>query len=371
MLVLVVILGIFAIVGVSTIIWKLLGYLKPSSNIIGKSISIATFFAFVIFIIVLRDHTTPYFKDIDPFVEPCYSPISYKDSYLLIAMHLLALFSMFALYFREYELPPIQIVIYFIFLTIGVIVNAQFLYQISFHDTSRIYLWKQGDDASGSLAAYPILLIVSSIGIAVIMIQNKAKLNQNTKYKNKWLNSINKRLIELNNLPLLGIILTMPILLIFVLILVLFGQDIDSLTRVYTETATWKLSKHIHPPTVDDRHGHYLCTVAALGSPRLVKPIAMGIRNNRLILVNRQLQIANAFEFMIQEISPKAHQVIRTCYDKYGLNLSKKINTEYLSNLTYVLMKPLEWVFLISLYIFYVNPENVIRNQYSPLPNKN
>jgi hypothetical protein len=148
------------------------------------------------------------------------------------------------------------------------------------------------------------------------------------------------------------------------LILTLIGQDIEALTRVYTETATWKLSQHVHPPTVDDRHGHYLCTVAAHGNPKIVKPLGIGQRHGKLIMINRQLQIANAFECLIENKSPKIHKVIRTNYDKYGINLAKRINNERLSNWTYMLMKPFEWIFLAVLYSCCIQPEELIKSQY-------
>lgn len=354
---------IVVIAVVSASIWALISYVKPSFTTVEKILLIATILSFCLFIYGLYNHTTPYYNFIDPFVEPCYSPISYSNSFLLITLHVLALLSMAILYLKEYNLPPILIVVFIIFLVAGIGVNAQFLFQISSHDTSRIYLWADGDYASIYLAIYPILLIVNSIYIIVLFIQKKANLNRDVKYTHKWLNTINTYLVKVNNLPVFAILLSIPILLFFVIILVLFGQDIEAL-KVYTETATWRLSEHIHPPTVDDKHGHYLCTVAALGSPNLVKPLAIGRRNNQPIIVNRQLQIANTFEYMIENISPSLHRIIRENYDRYGLNLSKRIHSERLSNLTYILMKPLEWFFLISLYIFYVNPEKIIKCQY-------
>lgn len=255
MIFIVLILGVLLILGILTGIWKLMERLKPTSKIYEKVLVIITFLSFVVFIIVLGFHSTPYYKDIDPFVENCYSPISDQNSGLLIIMHLLAWFSMFALYFRELRLPPLQVSIYIILLTIGIILNFIFLYQISYHDTSRIHLWDQGDNAGFYLALYPIFLTILSVGILTNLIVKKAQLNAQMKYKNKWLDSINQTLIRVNNLPLVSIFLTIPILIIIVLILVVFGQDLDSLTKVYSETATWKLSHHIHPPTVDDRHG--------------------------------------------------------------------------------------------------------------------
>ena len=146
-----------------------------------------------------------------------------------------------------------------------------------------------------------------------------------------------------------------------------FGQDFDSLVKMFTDTATWKFSEHQPLPLeyVEPVDDHYLCTVAAYGDPKIVKPLGIGKRHGNPILVNRQLQIANAFEEMIQDYCPKLHRVIRRNYDKYGLDLSKKINTVFLSNLTYILMKPLEWFFLICLYLFCLNPEQKIRKQYA------
>ncbi|WP_374330202.1 DUF6688 family protein [Soonwooa sp.] len=67
---------------------------------------------------------------------------------------------------------------------------------------------------------------------------------------------------------------------------------------------------------------------------------------------------------MLQDFSPKTHRFVRGNYDKYGYNLSQKINSELGSNLTYILMKPLELIFLISLYLLETKPEQKISRQY-------
>lgn len=359
-----IIAGILIIVGVSVGIWFLFTKLKPNANNFEKILGVSSILSLIIFIFTLRSHATPYFKDIDPFVETCYSPISYQDSYWLITIHLLSIISLVILYFKEYRLPPIQLSVFIILLYLGILVNSHFLYHISSHDTSRIYLWSDGDNAGLYLSIYPLILTLSSSGILVKMINSKSKVYSDKTYKNKQLNWLNSKLANAQNLPLFSILLTAPVLLIIIVILTLFGQDIESLSKVYSETATWKLSQHLHPPTVDDRHGHYLCTVAAFGNPKIVKPIGIGCRNGNFIRVNRQLQIANAFEYLIENFTPKIHKVIRYNYDKYGINLAKRINNEKLSNLTYIIMKPIEWIFLIILYSFYINPEEIINNQY-------
>lgn len=78
--------------------------------------------------------------------------------------------------------------------------------------------------------------------------------------------------------------------LIITLILVLFGQETNSIIKTFTDTVTWTLSQQVHPPVLNHR-GYYLCTVAASGHPKIIKPIRMGQRNGRQIIVNRQLLI--------------------------------------------------------------------------------
>jgi len=341
--------------------WNMITKRKPTASTLEKIIASLIPIAFAVFIAVLRLHSSSHDFAIDPFVDNCYSPIAYDNAVLHILIHICSLFSLFILYFREYKLPPLLISVGLLAITLGILMNLQFLYHISSHDTSRIHLWEYGDNAGILLALYPIILTLASIHVLFKMIENKAKINYEVRYKDKWLNTMNSYLAATDDMPTLSILLAIPFLLLVVVILVLFGQDLNSL---YTETATWQMSQHIHPPTVDDKHGHYLCTVAALGSANLVKPTGIGFRNNGPIIINRQLQVANAFEFMIEQISPMGHKWIRTNYDKHGLNLARRINSEIYSNLTYILMKPLEYIFLIALYTYYIDPEKIIQKQY-------
>ena len=359
-----------AVVVISIGIWFFIKKFKPNASNLDRSVGVFTFLSLIALSITLSLHSTPYFKDIDPFTEPCYSPIAYEHSFGLIAIHILSIVSLILLYVREHHLPPIWMSSAIVITCLGILLNLQFLSQISYHDTSRIHLWKDGHFAGLLMSIYPLTLTVISIRILLKMIRNKSEAYSVKNYKNQQLNWLSNKLSNAQNLPVLSILLTAPILLLIIIILALFGQDLDSLTKVYTETATWNLSQHLHPPTVDDRHGHYLCTVAAHGNPKIVKPINIGRRNGNFIIVNRQLQIANAFEGVIEHFTPKIHKVIRHNYDKYGLNLAKRINNEKLSNLTYLIMKPLEWNFLIILYSVYTRPEEIIQRQYKYTPRK-
>ncbi len=165
--------------------------------------------------------------------------------------------------------------------------------------------------------------------------------------------------------PLLALVLALPLLGILLCILMLFGQQPDALIKAWTETAQWTLSGRTAPPNLiyDE---HYLCTVAAGGHERLVKPLRMGERHGHRVVVNRQLCIANAFEQLLEERTPAFHRRLRHFYDTCGLPVARLIRTKWAADAVYLMMKPLEWIFLAVLYLFDPRPEDRIAVQYLP-----
>ena len=153
------------------------------------------------------------------------------------------------------------------------------------------------------------------------------------------------------------------IIAVFEILFILFGQGVDAPIKAFTDTAGWTFSKQIPPPPME-YDGHYLCTVAAGGHKRVVKPLRYGRRRGQKIIVNRQLCIANAFEDYIKEKLPRFHKAVRSFYDTHGYPLSKHITTPARADVVYVLMKPFEWCFLVFLYLFDVRPEERISRQY-------
>ena len=147
------------------------------------------------------------------------------------------------------------------------------------------------------------------------------------------------------------------------IVFILIGQGPDGPIKAFTDTADWTFSQQTPPPPLD-YDGHYLCTVAAGGHKKVVKPLRFGTRRGQRIVVNRQLCVANAFEDYIQIKFPEFHRFIRSVYDKYGYPISKHITTRTRADIVYFLMKPLEWIFLGFLYTMDVNPEDRIRKQY-------
>ena len=71
----------------------------------------------------------------------------------------------------------------------------------------------------------------------------------------------------------------------------------------------------------------------------------MGIRHGHPVVVNRQLCIANAFEQVLEEKTPRFHRFLRRNYDRYGYPFAKHIKKKWAMDLIYYLMKPLEWLF--------------------------
>lgn len=166
-----------------------------------------------------------------------------------------------------------------------------------------------------------------------------------------------------SSLPVSALLLLIPLLGIIAVIMLLFGQEPDSAIKLWTETADWTMSQKIAPENLP-RDGHYLCTVAAEGHKKLVKPLRTGKRHGHEITVNRQLCIANAFEQLLSERAPHLHRAIRNFYDKTGYPIAKHIKTPLAADIVYIIMKPLEWLFLLVLYLFDTKPENRIATQY-------
>ena len=60
------------------------------------------------------------------------------------------------------------------------------------------------------------------------------------------------------------------------------------------------------------------------------------------------------------------HRAVRNFYDTYGYPVSKHIKSAWSADITYLIMKPLEWIFLVVLYLFDEKPEDRICRQYLP-----
>ncbi len=177
------------------------------------------------------------------------------------------------------------------------------------------------------------------------------------------------RILRLNPLLKFPIIfiLCLPVLVLLTAILMLVGQKPDSIVRAFTDTYKHGLSQWDYKCDNVVCGGHYLCSVAANGHKMIVKPQRYGVRAGGTIICNRQLLVSNAFEELLQEQLPLVHKIIRKNYDIVGDMVHRHyhfFNIKLVSDIVYVLMKPLEWFFLTYLYTFDKKPENRIAKQY-------
>lgn len=163
------------------------------------------------------------------------------------------------------------------------------------------------------------------------------------------------------------LILCLPLLAILTGVLMLFGQQPDSAIRAFTDTYKHGFSQLDYLCENVECGGHFLCSVAAGGHRKIVKPQRLGERLGKPIICNRQLLISNAFEDLIEKKFPISHRIIRRNYNKVGDTVHRYywiFENKYVADIIYFMMKPFEWSFLFALYVSDPNPENRIARQY-------
>ncbi|MCD8189014.1 MAG: hypothetical protein LUD78_02115 [Clostridiales bacterium] len=208
------------------------------------------------------------------------------------------------------------------------------------------------------------VLITARTVLHKIWAWNQLESDWERQYSRPWLQKINDFLANSAHWPVLALVLMWPLLGVLIALLALLGQQPDAIIKAFTETSDWNLSQQVSPQNIyyDE---HYLCTVAAGGHRKVVKPLRMGVRHGHPVIVNRQLCVANAFEQVLEEKTPRFHRAVRGFYDKYGFPVAKRIRSRYAADGVYLLMKPLEGLFLAVLYLTDVNPESRIAIQYT------
>ncbi|HEV9037905.1 MAG TPA: DUF6688 family protein [Puia sp.] len=165
----------------------------------------------------------------------------------------------------------------------------------------------------------------------------------------------------------LFLLLCIPVVCLVSAVLLLFGQKPDSVIRAFTDAYKGDYFRVFGHGREPDLGAHYLCSVAAKGHPRLVRPIRMGERGGKPIKCNRQLLVSNAFEELLEQRLPGLHRPVRLLYNKIGAGIHRYYGVfdhAWVSDLIYILMKPLEWGFVAVLYLSDRRPEDRIARQY-------
>ena len=260
-------------------------------------------------------------------------------------------------YISVKKLPPLILTGAMAFLYIGCGVNV--LWMVQTFELSPHGL---------ILCLYPLNLCVIALSTIVDVVNQWKQMQEETENSSKKWTGLRKWVYHTMSLPLAAFILMIPCIGILIMVLTLFGQTPDAIIQAWTQTSEWNLSHQVSPQNIYQDE-HYLCTVAAGGHRKIVKPKRMGVRHGHKVIVNRQLCVANAFEQVLEEKLPSFHRGIRHVYDTYGYPVARHIHSPYMADFIYILMKPLEWIFLVVLYIVDTKPENRIAMQYIlPLP---
>lgn len=305
-----------------------------------------------------KNYDEPITNEYHTILEELHAPFASQSLPVISILALSAILAFLILHYKRLTLPPLTAAILISFVYLGCYISVTALLQLLSNITFTIY------------GFFILLLCALPFNYLVLSITLLHELTKET-----WsprpvrpvltpFDMIDDFLKKTLSIPLLGFITLVPVIGVCIIVSVLFHQRSDELIRFVTDTSDWLFStkQGVIITTIQD--DHYLCTVAAGGHPHIVKPQRYGIRQGHRIVVNRQLCIANAFEELIAQHTPRLHHAIRRFYDAYGFPISRHIRTPLLADITYLLMKPLEWLFLLILYVFDRNPEQRIQSQY-------
>ncbi len=282
----------------------------------------------------------------------------------VLSLCLFALAAMVCLYLldRGRVMPPLAAVICVSGVYGGIILGLFYISQLAVNILNDLNLLV----AVGYLILFPVnIFIISARVIRETVLLYTTYFRENDIESQNRLDGFLRSSLEKAAgwvlFPLIGLI---PFTGVLVCLCILCGQGPFGIIRAFTNTSDWTYSAMISPPPVE-YEGHYLCTVAVNGHERVVKPLRLGVRHGVVIGVNRQLCAANAFEQLIEDKAPRLHRLVRHIYDKYGYPVSKHITTRLRADIVYILMKPLEWLFVAVLYLFDRDPESRIAMQYT------
>lgn len=311
----------------------------------------------------LPDYRTPLNGYGTPKVHEPFS----KEYFLSIMLFALwGFFSYFILKFKRKSLPPLREAFYLAGVYAGCGLSLVWIFQLLMGASPEGVGTGEGEGfLAVVLCVVPVIFLIHAVHLMVRLVKEKADKQAGINYENPVLQRMNLWLLKGANLFFAAVIGLLPVLGILVMILCLFGQQPDGIILAFTKTSDWILSGETAPPPVY-YDTHYLCTVSLRGHAGLVKPFRYGLRRGEKIVVNRQLCVANAFEQLLMEKTPRFHKMVRTFYDTYGYPVSRHINSPWSADAVYLIMKPLEWIFAAALYFFDEKPEDRINSQYLP-----
>lgn len=291
---------------------------------------------------------------------PFHEPVTHYLTFLVLSI--IGFVGYIILRVRKKPLPPLVTVLCMSAMLMGCILSLLFILQLTPHITEAYsFFFVEGF----LICLLPLNFIICSIRVTRRIIM-EAELNNQRIYKSRFMQWCNRMLDKGRSYPIAAFVLMIPLLALIMLVLTFFGQKPDAFITTFTDTSDWLLSAKT-APAVEYYGCEYLCTAAAQGHSRVVKPLRTGLRGGRRIVINHQLCVANAFEELLQEKMPLFRRLLRRVYDAIGCPLARRIHTPIAADVAYIVIKPLEWIMVLILYLVEAKPENRIARQYLPI----
>ncbi len=114
----------------------------------------------------------------------------------------------------------------------------------------------------------------------------------------------------------------------------------------------------------------YIATAAAKGHPNFVRSRLILLSNGKEMRVNSQLKHFKFAELTLQATVPRFHKLLRRLYDVIGKALSHNIQHPLLADITYLLLKPFEWISIKILSLLVPDAERMASKIYDDHQNK-
>lgn len=338
---------LFVIVGLATL--DFIAYLASGKDLVSPGIN----FLFEVVLLIL--FPIIFFSISGKYNSCCgdtapFSPDHALTIYVIIGLSLVAYFLSAR---RKRVYPPVPEVAVNAFLIIGIVFNLFLMYQIQNEDYWALDV--------------PVLALFLKR-----LIKNHHEIIQFLVEEHEASSELNDALLNILKYPLwvklpFFILCAIPALFLVSAVLLLFGQKPDSAIQAFTQTYKHGLSQIDHECAGVVCGDDYLCTIGSRGHQTLIRPVRSGWRGGRSIVCSRQLLICNAFEELMMHYTPRVHQFLRRIYDRLGRWIIKHHNffrNKWVADLSYLFLKPMEWIFLIILYSHDRHPEGRIARQY-------
>lgn len=180
-------------------------------------------FSFFAFVCGWMMSSAEYYTAIDV-VDDGYTPFASKHLLTLLVFLSFSIWAIIAIWLKGNRLPPLLFVLAFVFLIIGMTLSFVIILQLSENIG--------GNGAEILMLPFPICFILVSILLLLKIAYLEAEVSATRTYQNKFLNYLNTKMAQSNLQPVYVLVLLVPVFAFIVAILMVFGQDYNSIAKV-------------------------------------------------------------------------------------------------------------------------------------------